>query len=70
MTSRWLGGPMWRVLLAVMARSSAGLASYGRPLVVVTHGIAMTVWLAARLSPMLLGLTWLSDGGGASSGSW
>ena len=50
--------PGWEPHAAVVARFSAGLASYGRPLVVVTHGMAMTVWLAARIGLADPGAFW------------
>jgi broad specificity phosphatase PhoE len=50
--------PGWEPRESVVARFSAGLSAYGRPLVVATHGMALTVWLAATIGLADPGAFW------------
>jgi hypothetical protein len=57
--------PGWEPRSAVVARFDAGINDHwvraaGRPLVVASHGMAMTLWLTARISLEAPGVFWSS----------
>jgi broad specificity phosphatase PhoE len=61
--------PDWEPRDEVVARFGEGIASYpDRPLVVASHGMAMTLWLTARIGLADPGEFWVSRAASAGAG--